>query len=45
MAQPGQFLIQLDPQIIQRIEILNPIDAQFAYGSIAGNGAVVITTH
>ena len=45
MAQPGQFLIQLDPQIIQRIEILNPIDAQFAYGSIAGNGAIVITTH
>jgi hypothetical protein len=45
MAQPGQFLIQLDPQVIQRIEILDPVDAQFAYGSLAANGAVVITTH
>ena len=35
----------LDPNIIQRIEILSPIDAQFQFGSLAANGAVVISTH
>ena len=45
MAQPGEFLMMLDPNIIQRIEILSPIDAQFQFGSLAANGAVIISTH
>lgn len=45
MSRPGEFLMTLDPNIIQRIEILSPIDAQFQFGSLAANGAVVISTH
>jgi sulfur carrier protein ThiS len=41
---PDQLLRDLDPNIIDRIEILSPIDAQFQFGSAAGNGAVVIYT-
>jgi len=41
---PDQVLRDLDPTIIDRIEILSPIDAQFQFGSVAGNGAVVIFT-
>lgn len=41
---PGQVLRDLDPNIIDRIEILSPIDAQFQFGSVAGNGAIVIYT-
>lgn len=41
---PDQFLQDLDPNIIDRIEILSPIDAQFQYGAAAGNGAVAIYT-
>lgn len=38
------FIRDLDPNIIDRIEILNPTDAQFQFGSAAGNGAIVIYT-
>ncbi len=41
---PGQVLRDLDPNIIDRIEILSPIDAQFQFGATAGNGAVSIYT-
>jgi len=41
---PDQALRDLDPNIIDRIEVLSPVDAQFQYGSIAGNGAVAIYT-
>lgn len=41
---PDQLIRDLDPNVIDRIEILSPIDAQFQYGSIAGNGAVAIYT-
>ncbi|MBT8487920.1 MAG: carboxypeptidase regulatory-like domain-containing protein [Gemmatimonadetes bacterium] len=41
---PDEVLRDLDPTIIDRIEILSPIDAQFQFGSVAGNGAVVIFT-
>jgi hypothetical protein len=41
---PDQVLQDLDPTIIDRIEILSPVDAQFQFGSIAGNGAVSIYT-
>jgi hypothetical protein len=41
---PDQVLRDLDPNIIDRIEILSPVDAQFQFGSIAGNGAVSIYT-
>jgi hypothetical protein len=44
MAFPDQFIRDLDPNIIDRIEILSPIDAQFQFGSAAGNGAVAIYT-
>jgi len=44
IPQPDQFLRSLDPNVIDRIEILSPIDAQFQFGSLAGNGAVVIYT-
>jgi len=41
---PEQFLQDLDPGIIDRIEILSPTDAQFQFGTAAGNGAVLIYT-
>ncbi|MDX1645561.1 MAG: carboxypeptidase regulatory-like domain-containing protein [Longimicrobiales bacterium] len=41
---PDQVLRDLDPNIIDRIEILSPIDAQFQFGTVAGNGAVLIFT-
>lgn len=41
---PDEVLRDLDPNIIDRIEILSPIDAQFQFGSVAGNGAVLIFT-
>lgn len=44
IPQPDQFLRSLDPAVIERIEILSPIDAQFQFGTLAGNGAVVIYT-
>lgn len=44
MPFPDQVLQDLDPNIIERIEILSPIDAQFQFGTVAGNGAVAIYT-
>lgn len=44
MPNPDQILMNLDPGSIDRIEILGPIDAQFQFGSMAGNGAVLIYT-
>jgi len=41
---PEQFLENLDPNIIDRIEIISPIDAVFQFGTAAGNGAVAIYT-
>lgn len=41
---PDEVLRDLDPTIIDRIEILSPIDAQFQFGARAGNGAVLIFT-
>jgi hypothetical protein len=41
---PDAVIRDLDPNIIDRIEILSPIDAQFQFGSIAGNGAIAIYT-
>lgn len=44
IPQSDQFLRTLDPNVVDRIEILSPIDAQFQFGTLAGNGAVVIYT-
>jgi hypothetical protein len=44
IPQPDQFLRNLDPNVVDRIEVLSPIDAQFQFGTLAGNGAVVIYT-
>lgn len=44
MPYPDQILASLDPNVIERIEVLSPIDAQFQFGSAAGNGAVLIYT-
>ncbi len=41
---PDEFMRDLDPNIIDRIEVLTPIDAQFRFGTSAGNGAIVIYT-
>ncbi|MDX1493933.1 MAG: carboxypeptidase-like regulatory domain-containing protein, partial [Longimicrobiales bacterium] len=41
---PDAVLRDMDPTIIDRIEILSPVDAQFQFGSVAGNGAVLIFT-
>ncbi len=41
---PDQVIRDLDPNVIDRIEILGPVDAQFQFGSIAGNGAIAIYT-
>ncbi len=44
MPNPDQILMNLDPQTIDRIEVVSAIDAQFQFGSIAANGAVLIYT-
>ncbi|MDP2958664.1 MAG: carboxypeptidase regulatory-like domain-containing protein [Longimicrobiales bacterium] len=44
MPYPDQILMSLDPNVIERIEVLTPIDAQFQFGNVAGNGAVLIYT-
>lgn len=44
VVNPDQVIRDLDPNIIDRIEILSPIDAQFQFGSVAGNGAIAIYT-
>ena len=41
---PEQAIIDMDPNFIDRIEVLNPVDASFRFGTIAGNGAIVIYT-
>jgi len=40
----AELLRTLDPNVIDRIEILSPVDAQFQFGSVAGNGAIAIYT-
>jgi hypothetical protein len=44
VSAPDQVIRDLDPNVIDRIEILSPVDAQFQFGSIAGNGAIAIYT-
>ncbi len=44
MPFPDQLIRDLDPNIIQSIEVLSPVDAQFQFGSAAGNGAILIRT-
>ena len=44
MPYPDQVLASLDPNSIERIEVLTPIDAQFQFGTAAANGAVLIYT-
>ena len=44
MPYPDQVLTQLNPNSIDRIEILSPIDANAQYGNVAANGAVLIYT-
>jgi hypothetical protein len=41
---PEQFIRDLDPNIIDRIEILSPVDAVFQFGARGGNGAILIYT-
>ncbi len=44
MPSGAEFLRDLDPNIIDRIEILSPVDAQFQFGAQAANGALAIYT-
>lgn len=44
MPSGAEFLRDLDPNIIDHIEVLSPIDAQFRFGTVAGNGALAIYT-
>lgn len=44
VSLPDQVIRDLDPNVIDRIEILGPVDAQFQFGSLAGNGAIAIYT-
>lgn len=41
---PDQLIRDLDPNTIDRIEVLTAVDAQFQFGSAAGNGAILIFT-
>ncbi len=45
IVYPDQFLRDLDPEVIDRIEILSPVNAQFRFGQSAANGAIMIYTH
>ena len=44
VPNPDQILMNLDPSAVDHIEVLGPVDAVFQYGSMAGNGAVLIYT-
>jgi hypothetical protein len=44
MPYPEQAIMDMDPNFIDRIEVLNPVDAAFRFGTMAGNGAIVIYT-
>ena len=44
MPYPDQILRDLDPQTIERIEILNAIDSAMRFGNLAPKGAVLIYT-
>ena len=41
---PDQILMDLDADVVDRIEILSPIDAAFQFGTLGGNGAILIFT-
>lgn len=41
---PDQVIRDLDPNVIESIEVLSPVDSQFQFGSAAGNGAILIYT-
>ena len=44
MPYPDQFIRDLDPGTVDRIEILTSIDAGFQFGTSGGNGAILIFT-
>jgi CarboxypepD_reg-like domain/Carboxypeptidase regulatory-like domain/TonB-dependent Receptor Plug Domain len=44
MPYADQFLLQLNPNIIDHIEVLSPADAMFQFGDQAPNGAIMIYT-
>jgi hypothetical protein len=44
MPSGADVLRDLDPAIIESIEILSPVDARFQFWTIAGNGAILIST-
>lgn len=44
MPYPDQILMDLDPNVIERIEVISPIDAQFQFGGSGANGVIAIYT-
>lgn len=41
---PSAFILQMDPEEIESVRVLSPIQAEFRYGIDGGNGALVIET-
>lgn len=44
VPNPERILMSLNPSVIDRIEIMAAADAQLRFGTVAGNGAVLIYT-
>ena len=41
---PDQAIRDVNPDMIDRIEVLRPLEARFRFGTVAANGAIVIYT-
>ncbi len=44
LPDPATFLMELDPNNVESIQLLSPSDAALRYGSQGANGVVLVTT-
>jgi hypothetical protein len=41
---PSEFILDMDPEEIESVRVLSPVQAEFRYGIEGGNGALIIET-
>jgi hypothetical protein len=44
MQPASSFIMEMDPEDIESVEVLSPVQAQFRFGQLGANGALVIDT-
>jgi hypothetical protein len=44
LPDPGVFLAELNPQVVETIQLFGPSEAAMRYGNVGINGVVLITT-